>query len=309
MKTFTKDSLSGKVQGIMGSPVRKEVSLLHFIRLLYKYTPRIFRIIQYRCTTKNASYQCARAIDLVPLKEYIEYMPFYEHIDTLDVDNRYRKDICTTFSNIKYKPVKRFFSDYAHFLRCGDAMYVPEKPDDSAGLYDPIQDVYKFNYKIELNNELGSCNTHFHEMAHQIDHHLGKSIGACSWSFANCLRESVQRDYNFVLKQTKEAKRLSTEEAQKEISTELKKHPEEANIVSDVFGGVTLNQVHGVYVHRKDYWKENIHVRVAQEVFAEITADIASGNVSHIEFSKKYLLCTIEKYYQMMKGLYDENNK
>jgi hypothetical protein len=217
-------------------------------------------------------------------------MPFYEHIDTLNVDSWYKKNICTTFANIKYKPVKRFFSENAHFLRCGDAMYVPEKPDDSAGVYDAEQDLYKFNCKIELYNELGPCNTHFHEMAHQIDYHLGKSIGACSWSFANYLRELVQRDYNFVLEQTKEAKRLSTEDAQKEISTELKKHPEESNIVSDVFGGVTFNKVHGVYVHRKEYWKEDVHTRVAKEVFAEITADIACGNVSHIEFTKKVFI-------------------
>ena len=74
-----------------------------------------------------------------------------------------------------------------------------------------------------------------------------------------------------------------------------------SNCVSDVFGGISRNQVSGAWGHSTEYWMNRGQEAVGKEAFAEITADRACNNANSLAFTQKYLPRTIQAYERALK--------
>lgn len=189
---------------------------------------------------------------------------------------------------------------------------------------------------LDLENDARGCDwsppyqTTFHEFGHHIDHMLGEGFDSEYWFsstykdglFGKTLRDELKgkikavkddlkRRYNEL--ETIDEKRkflddiyygaspdIVNRHAHKVIQNELLKlHPKVRSSLSDLFGGITKNDIDGKFGHSKSYWKvkDNLHL----EAFAEMWECVA--NPKQMEELKKWLPNSVKVFDEMMASL------
>ena len=239
---------------------------------------------------------------LVLKDEYKNNNPMYTLIDKLSVKDEYKKILCENFNNL-YNRAKKNYKNYAKDLVCNSVLV------DGGAYYSKIEGGFKINYLEDEKNELGKGNTFYHESAHMLDDLLGKKIGnSLGVAFEYCMPENIHEDYENAVKKVMLDRCCSEQEAKKYIKEDLRCNPIASHIVSDLFGGVTLNEVKGVYGHSKDYWsKPGSNILLGNEAFAELYACVACNNNKSLEFTKKYMPRTINKFMKILEDFGNEN--
>ena len=239
---------------------------------------------------------------LVLKDEYKNNNPMYTLIDKLSVKDEYKKILCENFNNLDNR-AKKIYKNYAKDLVCNSVLV------DGSAYYSKIEGGFKINYLEDEKNELGKGNTFYHESAHMLDDLLGKKIGnSLGVAFEYCMPENIHEDYENAVKKVMLDRCCSEQEAKKYIKEDLRCNPIASHIVSDLFGGVTLNEVKGVYGHSKDYWsKPGSNILLGNEAFAELYACVACNNNESLEFTKKYMPRTINKFMKILEDFGNEN--
>lgn len=143
------------------------------------------------------------------------------------------------------------------------------------------------NEDDDISKGLGKGNTFFHESAHMIDY-LNDNLSA---ELTDCIRQDYENNLSRIINATG----CSYTDAQIKLSDELWEYPTESNCVSDVFGGISCNQVSGAWGHSTEYWNTRPSSIIGAEAFAEITADSACSQ-ENLKFTKQYMPLTYEKY-------------
>lgn len=239
---------------------------------------------------------------LVSKDEYKKNKPMYTLIDKLPVSDEYKKILCDNFNNLDNK-AKKIYKQYANELKCNNVMV------DGTAYYSKYEGGFKINCLEDAKNELGKGNTFYHESAHMLDDLLGKKIGnGLGVSFEYCMPEAIHEDYANAVKKVMSDYGYSEQEAKRYIRNDLRSNPIDSHIVSDLFGGVTVNEVKGVYGHSNDYWShQGSNIKLGNEAFAELYACIACNNSGSLEFTKKYMPRTINKFMKIMED-FDHGN-
>lgn len=230
--------------------------------------------------------------DFVGEHEYTKYQDIYDTIRNLDVSDGYKKALTTLLSKMEPE-LKGLYNDYAKSLKCLDTDY------SGVANFNRAVGGFVFSETKDVNKGLGTGNTFFHESAHMLDWLTGEE--GKDLSVAKDLTSTVKEDYIDVMTNIMQAHNCTFEKAQTILSDELWAHPIESNCVSDVFGGISGNNVSGPWGHRNDYWTRRPPSAVGSEAFAEITADSAS-NPQSLEFTKKYMPKTYSAYQNIIKG-------
>lgn len=175
----------------------------------------------------------------------------------------------------------------------------------NAAYFSPSENAVHVNQADDLSNPLGSCNTFFHETGHQIDWVAGHDKGGQTpVSYQMGMAVAIREDYENAVKGIMTTNSCSREAAERALRIELCKAPDAANCVSDVFGGVSHNKVTGKWGHDTSYWTgPQSDINLATEAFAEISADMACNNTSHIDFTRKWMPKTYELYERIVRSI------
>lgn len=241
-------------------------------------------------------------LTLVSKDEYKKNKPMYTLIDKLPVKDEYKKILCENFNNLDDR-AKKIYKQYAKDLVCNSVLV------DGGAYYSKFEGGFKINCLEDEKNELGKGNTFYHESAHMLDDLLGKKIGnSLGVAFEYCIPEDIHEDYENAVKNVMFDRGCSEQEAKKYIKNDLRSNPIASHIVSDLFGGVTLNEVKGAYGHSKDYWSNpGSNILLGNEAFAELYACVACNNNASLEFTKKYMPRTINKFLKIMEDFGNGN--
>lgn len=248
-------------------------------------------------------YISAPTSEMVEEFEYESYRDFYKKLDTIDLSQDY-KDILVEEFRIMDIDLKNEYNKYANQLMCLNPSYrvIGENgiPQDAA-YFSSVEGGFKFNQEDDLHNPLGAGNKFFHESAHMLDWLKGQENGRGNASYESYMTEAIYEDYYDTLDRIQRDNNCDMSTAQDLLSMELMRDPVASNCVSDVFGGVSLNKVFGVWGHSIEYWRNRGRNAIGEEAFAEITADRACHNISSMEFTQKYLPKTIKAYEKALK--------
>lgn len=147
--------------------------------------------------------------------------------------------------------------------------------------YTPYTDKIKISMK-QIADSLTGYTTFFHETAHRIDNKFGTFTSAIKEDFYS----QLEKDVDNAIKQR--ANGVSEFTARLDLKLDLQSEPDYIGPVSDLYGGVTNNEVTGNWGHSKSYW--NRRDRKA-EVCSEAWADILQsyGQKEQTELMNKYL--------------------
>ena len=147
--------------------------------------------------------------------------------------------------------------------------------------YTPYTDKIKISMK-QIADSLTGYTTFFHETAHRIDNKFGTFTSAIKEDFYS----QLEKDVDNAIKQR--ANGVSEFTARLDLKLDLQSEPDYIGPVSDLYGGVTNNEVTGNWGHSKEYW--NRRDRKA-EVCSEAWADILQsyGQKEQTELMNKYL--------------------
>lgn len=240
-------------------------------------------------------YNAKSSLCIVGIKEYLLWKPIYDHVDTLDICQKYKEKLCNCFVHLDIH-IKRLYCQFANKLVCLDA----NLPSSETAYFCSFEGGFKFNQFNDMDENLGVCNTYFHESAHMIDYLMGNQIdNASSQAY---MSEAIHQDLQNAIKEMRYAMNCDEPTAQTILTSILKRNMYDSNVVSDVFDGASRGKVHGRFRHSKDYWILRPADALGKEAFAEILADIACQSTSHIEFTKRYLPNTMLKFNKLMKG-------
>ena len=241
------------------------------------------------------TFETKSAMNIVGIKEYFLWKPIYDHVDTLDICQVYKEQLCNRFVELNVS-IKLVYRKFAKRLVCLDS----NLPAPETAYFCSFEGGFKFNQFDDMNENLGVCNTYFHESAHMIDYLMGDQIeNASSQAY---MSEAIHQDLQNAIKEMRYAMNCDESTAQAALTAILKKNMYDSNVVSDVFDGASRGKVYGRFRHSRDYWILRPADAMGKEAFAEILADIACQQTSHIEFTKKYLPNTVKQFYKIMKG-------
>lgn len=157
---------------------------------------------------------------------------------------------------------------------------------DKGACYKPWTKKIYFSVKRTNNDERGAYGTIFHEWGHLIDNQLCNNVitRERKEEMYKILKKDVDARINYKMKEVG----LDKQDARKLIKRELQDAPDEIAGVSDIYGGLTGNQVMGLWGHKKSYWTRQDK---KQEVCSEAWADILQSygiNKQH-EYVSTYL--------------------
>lgn len=147
--------------------------------------------------------------------------------------------------------------------------------------YTPATDKIKISMKQIADNTTGYT-TFFHETAHRIDNKLGTFTRAIKEDFYSCIEKDVDDAVN------KRANGVSVYTARLDLKLELQSEPNYIGPVSDLYGGVTDNEITGLWGHSKSYWnRRDKKAEVCSEAWADILQSY--GQKEQTELMNKYL--------------------
>lgn len=147
--------------------------------------------------------------------------------------------------------------------------------------YSPPFDTVKISME-QISKAPAGYTTFFHEVGHRIDSKLGLLTRAIKDDFY----DHLETDVNNAVKQR--AGGVSEYTAKMKLKNELRNEPDSIGPVSDLYGGVTNNEIVGQWGHSKDYWnRANKKVEVCSEAWADILQSY--GQKEQTELMNKYL--------------------
>lgn len=265
--------------------------------IIYRSNKKPVWDVEECCLIMPKEHEAKSVKEIVAQVEYQAFKNMYDFIDDLDVIEEYKVALCTCFMNAP-ENLKWLYNKYASRLCCLSASSVKAK-------FIPWLNGFVLNQKVDLYNERGSCNVFFHESAHQLAYEMIKD-NFLPQNYGMILREAIIHDYENTM-QNFQQNGIGYEQAQLLLSIELELKDSIANTISDVFGGITKNQVCGTYIHDyNSYWSRDESL-VGVECFANMTADIICGTHEHIDCIQLYLPNAMLQYNKFVKGkLYEE---
>lgn len=147
--------------------------------------------------------------------------------------------------------------------------------------YTPATDKIKISMK-QIADSLTGYTTFFHETAHRIDNKFGTFTSAIKEDFYS----QIEKDVDNAIKQR--ANGVSEFTARLDLKLELQSEPDYIGPVSDLYGGVTDNEVTGNWGHSKSYWnRRDKKAEVCSEAWADILQSY--GQKEQTELMNKYL--------------------
>lgn len=147
--------------------------------------------------------------------------------------------------------------------------------------YTPYTDKIKISMK-QIADSLTGYTTFFHETAHRIDNKFGTFTSAIKEDFYS----QIEKDVDNAIKQR--ANGVSEFTARLDLKLELQSEPDYIGPVSDLYGGVTDNDVTGNWGHSKSYWnRRDKKAEVCSEAWADILQSY--GQKEQTELMNKYL--------------------
>lgn len=157
---------------------------------------------------------------------------------------------------------------------------------DTGAFYRPWTKKIYFSVKKTNNDERGAYGTVFHEWGHLIDNQFGDSVitRERKEEMHKILKKDVDARIEYKMKEDGVGRR----DARKLIKRELQDSSDAIAGVSDIYGGLTGNQVMGLWGHKKSYWDRQ---DTKQEVCSEAWADILQsyGVAKQHEYVSTYL--------------------
>lgn len=161
------------------------------------------------------------------------------------------------------------------------------KYTDKGAKYNMITKDIHFSVKNVRGDSRGPYGTVFHEWGHLIDSQFDKTkiiTREVNEEMYKALKKDVDNQVKYHMKQSG----LDKTGAKKKLSNELFNASDAIAGVSDIYGGVTGNQVMGCWGHKKSYWTRRDK---KQEVCAEAWADILQsyGVDEQRDYIEKYL--------------------
>lgn len=161
------------------------------------------------------------------------------------------------------------------------------KYTDKGAKYNMITEDIHFSVKATRSDQRGAYGTVFHEWGHLIDSQFDRTkiiTREVNEEMYKILKKDVDNQVKYHMNQYG----LDKASAKKKLSNELFNASDAIAGVSDIYGGVTGNQVMGCWGHKKSYWTRSDK---KQEVCAEAWADILQsyGVEEQREYIEKYL--------------------
>lgn len=157
---------------------------------------------------------------------------------------------------------------------------------DTGAFYRPWTKKIYFSVKKTNNDARGAYGTVFHEWGHLIDNQFGDSVitRERKEEMHKILKKDVDARIDYKMKEAGVGRR----DARKLIKRELQDSSDAIAGVSDIYGGLTGNQVMGLWGHKKSYWDRQ---DTKQEVCSEAWADILQsyGVAKQHEYVSTYL--------------------
>lgn len=218
--------------------------------------------------------------------------PLAGKLDSLNISREYRQVLEDRFREMDPLLI-RVFDRYGERLVCLDTAY------PGTAYFSGEEGGFRVDAASDLDNPLGPGSTFFHESGHMIDWLMGKEKGQEYITSAPRLIAAMETDLNNALSGIMKSEGCTLEEAKEKLSMELMANPYASSCVSDVFGGLTGNQVVGAYVHSKEYWMLRGPEGVAREAFAEITEQMACSPEG-LSYTMKMMPKTVEVYRQIL---------
>lgn len=240
--------------------------------------------------------------EMVEKREFKQHKQFYTYIDTLDISPYYKDILIERYTNMD-SDLKQLFNKYAKKMKCLDVNCVDGEGRPHA-FFSPEDGGVRFHQTYDSDNPLGPGNTFFHESGHALDKLIGAEDGSSETaSYRNYMTEAAHEDYYAAIDKIMREEKCDKAKAQKLLTEELKNNPIISNVVSDIFGGITYNKVHGRWTHDAEkYWMKRSRDAIGKEAFAEITAEIACKNEETLKFTQKYLSRTMRRYREILQG-------
>ena len=194
--------------------------------------------------------------------------------------------------------LKLIINSYASNLKCQDTV-------SDKSLYFSWGNYFVFNQYADMYSQLGCGNAFWHEIAHSISNMLQNDNVICAMSIKT-LTWSAQNDFHHYKMNIMKSKSVTSERAEQIITDELRNLHNQADIVSDIYGGVTKNTVVGAWMHDDEYWHktDTDETIIGEEFFAEVIADMICHNDDNIAIAEKYLKTTMLQFYTIMEGIY-----
>lgn len=128
-------------------------------------------------------------------------------------------------------------------------------------------------------------------MGHRVDRILGRP------SHSNVFRESLEREFESLVKRYQKYHNYSKEEAYREISKTLRES-HKYHSVSDLFGAMSDNKCVGRYRHEKTYWHDS--ERLEREAFAHFFEAMARNDTEKVEILKSVFPNSFALFLEML---------
>ena len=166
---------------------------------------------------------------------------------------------------------------------------------NNGAYYSPADDEVALSMG-RMAKEMTGYTTFFHETAHRIDNKFGAFTKAIKEDFYSHL----EKDVNDEIK--RRAYGISEDTAKKFLKMDLRKEPDYIAPVSDLYGGVTNNEVVGRWSHSTRYWnRKDRKAEVCSEAWADILQSY--GQKEQIELMNKYLPSSKKYVEEYVKSL------
>ena len=177
---------------------------------------------------------------------------------------------------------------------------------DGGAFYRPSEKAIFFSVKAVNNDKRGAYGTVFHEWGHLIDNQLqkGKII---TRERKKEMYKILNQDLENQIKNRMTKSNVSKQEAKKMLKRELNGAAHSIAGVSDIYGGLTGNQVSGRWTHKKDYWtRRDKEAEVCSEAWADILQSYGiAGQSSYVDKylpgGKAFVEKTIEELLEKIK--------
>ena len=180
------------------------------------------------------------------------------------------------------------------------------KYTDGGAFYRPSEKAIFISVKAVSRDMRGAYGTVFHEWGHLIDNQLqkGKII---TRERKKEMYKILNQDLENQIQNHVTKSNVSKQEARKMLKRELSTAPHAIAGVSDIYGGLTGNQVSGRWTHKKTYWtKVDKTASVCSEAWSDILQSYgiprqASYIEKYLPGGKAYVEKTVEELIEKIK--------
>lgn len=181
-------------------------------------------------------------------------------------------------------------------------------PDEDEGAhYHPMTRSIYFSVRAVNRDKRGAYGTVFHEWGHLIDNQFAKRK-VITKSLKEEMYKTLQKDVDNRVDYHMKKYGIGKRDAKKAISDELCSAHDAIAGVSDIYGGITNNQVMGYWGHEKYYWnRRDKKAEVCSEAWADILQSY--GIDKQREYVEKYLPESRAFVEKTVEGLIEKMKK